>query len=405
VNGKKPTYVNSFVTVPGAHTVSQNFVRDTLCERLSKFPNHEETIVKAKAIFAGSAIDSRHLEIPLTDLHERRMSSTHHSILNEASLSLGERTLTAVLGSNTTAEEIDALIVVCSNFDGFPGPSRRLSEKLGFRADALFYDLSGLACGGANHGIHLAHLLLETGRCTKVVVLALDLLGCYNLMRKHDSLPNGSEIVALTIPSDGAAALLFSKQPTDSHILSFTDLDFRVHAWPDSATCAYTQTSEAGEPVGVIGKEIRTRLLDETKPLLDGDLTTPIFIHPGGRALLDELADAYPELSSSIDRSRAVLRDNGNLTSPTVLFVLADALRHGVQIEPAFRLFALGPGIFTTALRFEGVEQRRPATNESTDPALARQVQTSAHTSAMPTIVTRQQPMACTTAGQRVPRV
>jgi predicted naringenin-chalcone synthase len=68
-------------------------------------------------------------------------------------------------------------------------------------------------------------------------------------------------------------------------------------------------------------------------------------VHPGGRAILDRLQDALELKPDQLDVSRSVLRDYGNMSSPTVLFVLDRILRG--DAEPGDRVLAaaFGPGL------------------------------------------------------------
>lgn len=70
-------------------------------------------------------------------------------------------------------------------------------------------------------------------------------------------------------------------------------------------------------------------------------------VHPGGRAILDKVKSALNLCDSSLAASRRVLKDYGNMSSATVLFVLRDMLRSGVlaeENEPVVAM-AFGPGL------------------------------------------------------------
>jgi alkylresorcinol/alkylpyrone synthase len=66
-------------------------------------------------------------------------------------------------------------------------------------------------------------------------------------------------------------------------------------------------------------------------------------VHPGGPQILDAVGDALGLRGDALDLSRAILRNYGNMSSPTILFILHAALRHG----PTGRalLVAFGPGL------------------------------------------------------------
>lgn len=347
-------HVRSFVTVPGANSYSQADMHADFCRRIRSLPGAEELRERIQTVYDRSAVDTRHLELPIDEIDRRRETMGWHPIVREVLLSLGRRALDRVFSgpeSDTRVAECDALIVVASNFDGFPGPSRLLAEAMGFRPDAVFYDLGSQGCGGANHAIHLAQMLLETGRCKTVCLLCVDALGTHIQSRIYGALPSLSEIVARVLPSDGAAALILSSAPEPRPVFSYGSGDLQLHAWRDSTDYGCTRTGDDGEPYGQVAKHLRDRVAEETSGLV-GILDDPICVHPGGIAILRNLA---PSVGPSIEISAAVLREHGNMGAPTVLFVLAKALELGMRIEPRLRLLAFGPSLYTTLYCFDDV--------------------------------------------------
>ncbi len=352
-------FVRALSTVPGAHSYSQKELLADYTGRVGRLADSAPLLEKIAGTYENSGVNTRHFEFPIAELDRRHATISSHPIVNEALLTLGRRTLEKLFAQDhgIQIKDCDALVVVGSNFDGFPGMSRRLSEALGFRDDVVFYDLAGLACGGANHGLGLANLLLETGRCKTVCLLFIDVLGTFNQLRRMDTLPSRSEVVGRVLSSDGAAGLVLSAEPGPGSLFSYSRFEFRLHAWPDSVKYAYTETSANGEPYGSVGKDIRTRMLDESAHMLTAEVVAePIFFHPGGIALLRGLAEFAPRLSDTVGLSAEILGAHGNLSSPTVLYVLKRALERGVPIHPRLRLLAFGPGIYTTLSCFHDVK-------------------------------------------------
>jgi len=349
-------HLRSLVAVPGAHSYSQTHMLEDFSARIGRLPDAGAVLDKAKTIYGNSDVDTRHLELSIEELDKRRDQSGWHPIAKDAIMSLGRRAIEQALSEGTAASECDALVVVASNYDGFPGPSRRLAEAMGFRRDVLFFDLATLGCGGANHGIQLAQLLVESGRCKTVCLVSAEILGTHIQVRRYRALPSVSQIVAHVLPSDGAAAMIFSREAGPRSLLSYGSLRFDLRSWPGSNEYMVAGTSNDGEPFGSLDKNIRTRLLDESADLLTPEaIAEPMFIHGGGTALLRRVAEAVPQLSASAELSAAVLRENGNMSAPTVLHVLARALRERMPVAPRFRLLAFGPGVYSTLLAFEDV--------------------------------------------------
>jgi predicted naringenin-chalcone synthase len=167
-----------------------------------------------------------------------------------------------------------------------------------------------------------------------------------------------AQVVAHCLASDGAGAVVLGLDPGAKPVLSFREARLRNQLWPDSLDQNDFSADAENQPTMAVGKEIRTRLTDELGPLLDATaLSEPILFHPGGAALMALMAEKWPALAETIAISSHVLTNHGNLGSPSLLWVLARALELEASVTPRLRLVALGPGIVSTLLLLDGVEQ------------------------------------------------
>ena len=91
------------------------------------------------------------------------------------------------------------------------------------------------------------------------------------------------------------------------------------------------------------------------------DPNTPLVSHPGGTRVLEAIETALNKPQGSMTNERTILRGYGNMSAPTVMFVLEEALRHGLKGPAA--LSALGPGFTASFLAMEAnsVAQHAPA--------------------------------------------
>ena len=74
-------------------------------------------------------------------------------------------------------------------------------------------------------------------------------------------------------------------------------------------------------------------------------------IHPGGRSILDSVQNSLEIPEEKMNYSRSVLRNYGNMSSPTVVFVLADMLKDVQSKGPGMAL-AFGPGLTVETMMF-----------------------------------------------------
>jgi predicted naringenin-chalcone synthase len=111
------------------------------------------------------------------------------------------------------------------------------------------------------------------------------------------------------------------------------------------------------------------------EPLLGGAPASdvPIWaVHPGGRAILDRAQDALGVPDEAIASSRRVLREHGNMSSATVLFVLRDAVDTGLRDGSALVALAFGPGLTVESARLTAVRtEASPAVEGARSPVVA----------------------------------
>lgn len=348
-------YIRSLSVTSGRHTFSQRQLAEQLRARLGHLPESRQLAQRVAIIYEQSGIRQRHFELDPASVGQR---PDWYRAVNEATLALASRALTALFAkSGESAADCDALVVVSASYSGFPSLGRRLQERFGFPRQALCFDLSGLGCAGTPQGLYLADLLLTTGRCQSVCLLCVDAMGVYSESRHHCETPTVSQLVAHCLASDGAAALVLSRLgPTSQSLLRYCSSTLDTELWQGAMDQNDLTADAHNQPFLSVGKDLRTRLLAECQPYFTPQtLNSPLLLHPGGMALMKSLGDHYPQLRDTVALSSAVLAENGNVGSPSVLFVLDAALRGGVPLGPRLGLFALGPGIVTTLLRLESV--------------------------------------------------
>lgn len=345
-------FLSGLARAPGRHAVSQSEMAARLRQRVADLPGSSSLTRMLGFVYQRSAIEVRHVEASQAEVSGRGW----YRLMNDATVAMSRRALEALFAGPTRAADCDGFISVSSSFAGFPSLTRRLQEALGFPAEALCYDLTGLGCAGPTHGLQLASVLIERGLCRNVCVLAVDAMATYGESRRHHTVPTMSQVVAHCLGSDGAAAAVVGCQPSRETLLSWSGCELHSRLWPDALSENDFTAGEDDQPFIAVGKSIRTRLLDELMTLLEEIGAEPALFHPGGAALMRALADARPHLAGTLELSSEVLRLDGNLGAASLLWVLDRALRERRALAPRLRLVALGPGIVSTVLRLDGVE-------------------------------------------------
>jgi predicted naringenin-chalcone synthase len=267
-------------------------------------------------------------------------------------LPLGAETIARCLaGAGLRPADVDDFFVVsCTGLD-IPGLDLRLAGQLGMRSDLRRTCVLGMGCYGAFPALHRAREAVAAHPGRLALVLALEL--CSLHLQDDDSLEN---MVVSALFADGAAAVLIG---TGDEAAGLAPRGPRL---VDGATyCDYTTFDHMAFHVTDHGFQMRlsayvpdvlaANVEGFIDPLLARNGLTRADIafwgvHPGGSKILDYLQQRLGLDEAQMRFSRAVLRDYGNMSSPTILFVLDQIQRLGQPAPGDYGLLmAFGPGL------------------------------------------------------------
>ncbi|HEX3019482.1 MAG TPA: 3-oxoacyl-[acyl-carrier-protein] synthase III C-terminal domain-containing protein [Chitinispirillaceae bacterium] len=249
-------------------------------------------------------------------------------------------------------QNIDSLIVnTCTGYI-CPGISSYLIEKLNLRNDTRVYDLVGTGCGGAIPNIQLGTSLAKDGQT--VVCVSVEICSATFEMDNDINL-----LVSNSIFGDGAAAALLWNKPIGVKVVDSVSLffpQFREHIrYIHKNGRLHNQLSSTLPAI------IRDKAPEAVATVLSrNNLTCHDIehwaIHPGGVKILNYLQNALTLTDNQIQYSRFVLEKNGNMSSPTVLFILKDILNNGNVNNGDWGIvmaFGAGLSIYTLLLHWE----------------------------------------------------
>lgn len=243
--------------------------------------------------------------------------------------------------------DITHLIVAsCTGFVA-PGLDQLLAARLGLRADLQRTMVGFMGCAAAVPALRLAQAAILADPKARVLVVNLEL--CTLHMQETDELETA---LTFLLFGDGATAALVTAEP---HGLALED--FRTMTIPDSEDCITWHVGDHGFLMHLSGRvpsRIAVALRAHPEVILRGEGTQALqlwAVHGGGRSVLDAVEHAFGLEASALAPSRAVLDAHGNMSSATVMFVLANMLR---TAQPGQRglAIAFGPGMVTETFRF-----------------------------------------------------
>lgn len=250
----------------------------------------------------------------------------------------------ALAAASVEPGDITHVITVSCTGMYAPGPDYRLVRDLGLPTTVERYHLGFIGCAAAVPALRAAARMCAAQPEAVVLVVCAEL--CTLHFRVAD---DPDQILAASLFADGAAAAVVSAD-TSRRGERWLDLERFATAVTDDGERDMTWTiGDAGfemvltaEVPRIIGREIRAAVDD----VVGGARVDTWAVHPGGRAVLDRVESGLELAPETLAVSRAVLRDYGNMSSATILFIL-HALLTGEALTDgeAIATLAFGPGL------------------------------------------------------------
>jgi predicted naringenin-chalcone synthase len=316
-----------------------------------------------ESVYRGAGVGCRHL-LMLEHLDEilsspggvaRHTMSWRMARYEEAIRSLSlQASSSALAASGVAAGEITHLVTVsCTGFAA-PGFDLALFSGLGLDPGVQRTHVGFMGCHGALNGLRVANAFASAERSARVLVCAAELP---SLHFRYEANPRLSVVNALF--GDGAAAVVGgtdSRQSVDGNTWRLVASGSTLLPGTEDAMTwklgdrAFEMTLTP-KVAGLVGENLRRWLQGWL-----GDQGLAISevaswaIHPGGPKILDAVEEALGLPRSATAVSREVLAEYGNMSSPTVLFIL-DRLRARRAPRPCVSL-GFGPGLVIEAALF-----------------------------------------------------
>jgi alkylresorcinol/alkylpyrone synthase len=329
----------SIGTALPAHKVSQDDVMAVLERaRGNALPLRMEQILR------NSGIEQRFLAMPTDYYLGPRGWADRSTIYAKVATKLFRHAVENALAiAGKTPSDIGQIVFVSTTGTMTPSLPSQMLHTMGFAADVRTVPVFGYGCAGGVIGLSLAADLYRAAPDRDVLLVCLELC---SMAYDHVQMEK-KDLVATALFADGCAAAVVGA----GQGVSLTA--FAQQVWPDSVDMMGWGVGDTGFDL-VLARDIPAFVTRDFAPFADGflaahglakaDLAEPA-CHPGGGRVVDALAEYFGD---DLPVTRQVLRGHGNMSSPTVLFVLKALVEAGPLAGPTL-LSALGPG-FTGVL-------------------------------------------------------
>jgi alkylresorcinol/alkylpyrone synthase len=310
-----------------------------------RYPDFE----RLASVFANSGIRERYSVRPMEWFFETLGWEQKNAAYLEGACELFVDSASKALdNAGLLASEVDTIVTVSSTGIATPSLEARVFGRMGFRPDVERVPVFGLGCSGGVAGLSIAARLAQSRPGSVVLLVAVELC---TLAFRLDELTKAN-VVATALFGDGAAAAVLRVGKA-----GFAEIEMSSqHTWPD--TVDIMGWSVDAEGLGVIfDRSIPPFARANMLPALEGMLRRAglelsdidrFVCHPGGAKVVDALEKAFSLGQGTLDHEREVLASYGNMSAPTVFFVLDRVIKAG--LPPRALMTAMGPGFTANCL-------------------------------------------------------
>jgi alkylresorcinol/alkylpyrone synthase len=345
----QPCSILSLATAVPPHVVEQAEAKAT---GRRAFGGRPALFDRLSSVFDNAGIARRHIVAPIEWYEQPHGWHDRNALYLDASEKLFEEAASAAIAkAGLTPGEIDGVVTVSTTGIATPSLEARVSARLGLRSNVRRVPVFGLGCAGGVNGLALTSRLAAADPGSNWLFVTVET--CSISIRLDSDDP--AAIVATALFGDGAAAAVVT---AGEHSLARVS-GSAEKLWPDTLRIMGWDIEDPGLAVvfdRAIPPFIETELADAVDGMLGqmdlerGDIDR-FCCHPGGVKVIDAIESALDLPQGELNLEREVLRDHGNMSAPTVLFVLERLLDRGLPEKVLMTAF--GPGFTCAGLLLE----------------------------------------------------
>jgi predicted naringenin-chalcone synthase len=291
-----------------------------------------------KVITGNNGIGTRHFALNgLENIFDLNADQLNAAFRTEAPKLALAALQPALEQAGVLPSELDALLICTCTGYLCPGLTSYVAEELGLRTNAWLQDLVGLGCGAAIPMLRAASHVLAARPDATIACVAVEVCSAAPYLDNDPGV-----LISACLFGDGAAATVWRATPGPDHLRCF---EFNTLHWPAERDRLRFEMRD-GKLRNLLHRSVPDIAARSVAQLWSQSGPRPvkkIISHAGGRDVLTAIEAAIP--GYPLADSARVLRDFGNMSSPSVLFALAEALRAGPPgADGDFWLVSFGAG-------------------------------------------------------------
>lgn len=324
------------------HILPQDLVQKNAQRILGpRYPDFE----RLSKTFLSSGIEKRHSVRPFEWFEEPKSWPDRTKAYLEGATDLFiEASKKALAKSGLEGRDIDTIVTVSSTGIATPTLEARAFDELGLRQDVKRVPVFGLGCAGGVSGLSIATRLARAEPGSNVLIVAVETC---TLSFRSDRMQK-ADIIATALFGDGAAAVCIH---AGTHENALTEIgNGYEHTWPNTLPIMGWDVDVDGFGV-IFDRSIPSFVTSYFRDAAEAAMArfetkqadlTRFICHPGGAKVVTAIEEAMNLEAETLTHEREVLKDCGNMSAPTVLFVLERVIED--RPNGNMVMTALGPG-------------------------------------------------------------
>lgn len=323
-------------------TTSQTLplVKDWLRDQPERFQR------KVLKIFESAAVDKRYAIMSPEEVFTPGSFEEKNRVYTRQVKELGKNVLQKALAkAQWEADSLDYLVVVSCTGIMIPSLDAYLINSLNLRHDTVRLPVTEMGCAAGISGLIYAFNFLRSNPGKRAAVIAIEAPTA--TFQLHDfSMAN---IVSAAIFGDGAACVLLS---SDGEEKGPQILDTGMYHFPNTTHLMGFDLTDSGLKM-ILDPEVPQTIADHFPhiiyPFLERNDSSVaqvdhFIFHPGGKKIVRTVEDLFNTLGKNIDDTKEVLRQYGNMSSATVLYVLERFMEKSIPANEQGLMLSFGPG-------------------------------------------------------------
>jgi alkylresorcinol/alkylpyrone synthase len=306
----------------------------------------ERFIKKVKKIFEGAAVDKRYSIMDPFEVFTATSFEEKNDIYSREIIILGEQVLEKALAkAGWESQSLDYIITVSCTGIMIPSLDAYLINKMNLRQDIVRLPVTEMGCAAGVSGIIYAKNFLKSNPGKRAAVIAVE-SPTATFQHTDFSMPN---IVSAAIFGDGAACCLLSSYETDP---GPEIIDEQMYHFYDAEHMMGFKLTNSGLQM-ILDIEVPDTISEHFEDIIHPFLQKNnlgiaaidhMIFHPGGKKIIQTVEMLFAGLGKNVEATKEVLREYGNMSSATVLYVLEHIMDNNPKPGEKGLMLSFGPG-------------------------------------------------------------